>query len=359
MSIICELAPRALEAARALEPIFGRIVASDRGSLLAAADAADLIVLSAERPDNASKHIAHVATVPLLVVRDPDPFVRWSAGRAPLRAVLGWDETETTVAALDPLVAMRRHAPIDLDVVHVYFPDEAAPRYGLHATSMVDPMPALEALLARDIAHELGNVSGGGTLTVTPALGLGHVGQHVLERARDAELVVVGTHHREKLRRLSSVAERVLDGAPGSILLVPSCADAPLHRVPDFRVAVVATDGSAFANYAVPYAYRLVPEAGEVHIVRVVAGSESADDTALVDDLMALRPDVPTRTVAHVVRDNDPAHAIAVAAEQIGADVVCIAAHTHTRLARTFTSSVTDRLLATCRRPVLVLHPSE
>lgn len=369
MAIICgtsSRAPGALEVARALEPIFGPVIPIDldRGAapVLAAADrGADLVVLVAGRyPDGVVKQIAHVSAAPLLVVRDPLPFVRWNTARTPLHAVLGWDDTATTAAALDPVVAMRALAPIDVEVIHVYFPDEAAPRYGLHVTSMVEPISALESLLERDIVHQLGEVPGAGRVTVTPALGLGHIGEHLLERSRHADIIVVGTHHRGGLRRLSSVAERVLDKATASVLLVPLRAAAPSHhRAPDIRIALAATDGSAFANCAVPYAYRLVPDQGEVHLVRVVGSTEHADEAALVASLMALRPDLPTATVAHVVRGNDPAHAIAVAAEQVGADVVCIASHARTGLSRTLTRSVTDRLLHVCKRPVLVLHPTE
>jgi nucleotide-binding universal stress UspA family protein len=124
------------------------------------------------------------------------------------------------------------------------------------------------------------------------------------------------------------------------------------------QIAVVATDGSAFANHAVPYAYRLVPENGEVHLVRVVGAGEDVDDRALLDDLMTLRPRArATRTFPHVVRDRDPAHGIAIAAEQVGADVVCIASHGRAGITRAVIGSVTDRLLHVCRRPVLVVHP--
>ena len=208
---------------------------------------------------------------------------------------------------------------------------------------MVEPMPALEALLARDIEHQLGAVEGRGAVTVLPTRGLGHIGQHLLERSRHADIVVAGTHHRGGLRRLSSVAERVLDEAAASVLLVP-LRIAPCHRAPEIRIALAATDGSAFANCAVPYAYGLVPDGGEVHLVRVVDNSEHVDDGALISKLMALRPEVKTSTVAHIVRDHDPAHGIAVAAEQVGADVVCIASHPRARLARAFMGSVADRL---------------
>jgi nucleotide-binding universal stress UspA family protein len=371
MSIVCGISartPGAGEAARALQaaglgPLFTIDLdhARDAAEVLFAAAAAHraelLVVAAGPHPDDVVKHVAHRASVPLLVVRDPEPFVRWGSER-PLRAVFGWDDTATTAAALEPLVALRQHGPVDVEVVHVYFPDDTGRRYGIRVRSMVEPTSEIEALLGRDIAHQLGEVPGAGAVKITPALGLGHIGEHLLEHATTADLITVGTHHRGGLRRLSSVAERVLDDAHAAVLLVPLRADAHTLAAPDFQVAVVATDGSAFANRAIPYAYRLVPD-GEVHLVRVVENDARVDDAALKANLMALRPDSSTRTVAHVVHDRDPAHAIAVTAEQLGADVVCIASHARAGIARVLIGSVVDRLLHVCRRPVLVLHPAE
>jgi nucleotide-binding universal stress UspA family protein len=329
----------------------------------AAEQRADLLVVAGRYPGEPIGRIAHQATVPVLVVRDPAPFVRWGFQRGPLRAVFGWDDTTTTAAALAPVVAMRRAGPVDVEVVHVYFPDEAARRYGVKVASMVDPDPDLEALLHRDIAHQLGDLPGDGTIRITPALGLGHIGEHLLDRVgrAAADLVIAGTHHRHGLRRLSSVAERLLGEATTSVMLVPVRPDLHLSLAPEFRVAVVATDGSAFANCAVPYAYRLIRDGGEVHLIRVVEPGDSVDDQTLVARLLELRPEAraATRTVAHVVRDGDPAHAITVAAERVGADVVCIASHARGGIVRALIGSTTDRLLHVCRRPVLVVHPVE
>jgi nucleotide-binding universal stress UspA family protein len=364
MPIICidgalEVAD-ALAGRTSLGPV--HLVDLDHAEAAAAEQRADLIVVAAgRRPGEAVSRLAHHATVPLLVVRDPAPFVAWGHQRSPLRAVLGWDDTATTVAALGPLRALRQGGPVDVEIVHVYFPDEAARRYGTRITSLVDAAPELEGLLRRDIAHRLGVLSGRGEVTIAAARGLGHVGDHLLERAdaAHADLIVVGTHHHGGLRRLSSVAERVFADATASVLLAPLRPDATVAVAPDFQTAVVATDGSAFANCAIAYAYRLVPDHGEVHLVRVVAEGEQVDDDALVAGLLRLRPPdrVATRTVAHVVRDGDPAHAIAVAAERVGADVVCIASHVRAGIVRVVLGSVTDRLLHLCRRPVLVLHP--
>lgn len=300
--------------------------------------------------------LAAHATEPLLVVRGRDPFQAWREGRA-MRVMLGWDDTTTSASALDAVAALRRGGPIDLEIVHVYFPDEAARRYGVRVRTLVDPDPVLETLLRRDLGHQLGHFGG----RITLDRGLGRVSDHLLEHAErtGAELIVVGNHHRGGLRRLTSVAAHVLDEATVTVMLVPLQPASALDPVPAVQVVIAATDGTPSGNRAVAYAYRLAPAHGEVHLVRVVDSREKCDDGQLVDELLRMHPSdrTATRTVAHVVRDHDPVHAIATTAERVGADMVCIAAHGRTGLPRLISKSLTDRLLHVCRRPVLVLHP--
>lgn len=308
------------------------------------------------RPDADVVEFAQDLDRPLLVVRD----ARRLARQGPLRAVLGWDDTATSGAALDFVVAMRRHAPVDLEVVNVYFPDDAARRYGVKVESMVDRSPALEALLRRDLEHDVGVVPGHGDVRFTTLRALGRIADPLFEHVESvgADLIVVGTHHRAGLRRLSSVAAHVLGESSVAALLVPLRPEASLQRAPEFKTAAVATDGSAFANRAIPYAYRMIPPKGEVHLIRVVERHADIDDRALVEELERLCP--PDRhSFVHVVRDQDPAHAIATTAERVGADVVCISSHCRTGLSKLLSGSVTDRLLHVCRRPVLVVHTVE
>jgi nucleotide-binding universal stress UspA family protein len=378
MPILCGVSPRSLDAAHdaalvaavaladrtGLGPVQPLdVVAGDPADGLGrAADehGADLLVTTA---DDGVDRLAAQAIVPLLVVRDAAPFLAWAAGRAPLRVVLGWDDTSTTAAAVEVVASLRRAGPVDVEVVHVYFPDEAAGRYGLRVESLVEASPELEALLRRDITHQLGELPGDGAVTILPLRGLGRTSDHVLAHAEavGADLIVVGNHHRGGLRRLSSVATHVLAEASTSVLLVPRRPGLAVELAPPLHTVVVATDGSAFGNRAIGYAYRLVPEGGEVHLVRVVRPDDVTAHGELVDQLLRLHPSSRprTRTVAHVVRDDDPVHGIATTAERVGADVVCIASHGRTGIARLLGGSVTDRLLHVCRRPVLVVHPVE
>ncbi len=339
----------------------GDVAALTARALTARLPHADLLVTSADTPDLAD--VVRASSSPVLVVRDPDPFVAWSRGEARLRVVLGWDDTLTTAAAVEQVVALRRTAAVDVEVVHVYFPDEAGRRYGVHVDSLVEPSPRLEALLRRDIAHQLEGLAGEGELVITPLLGIGRIADVLAGHAETTgtHLLVVGDHHRSGLRRLSSVASHVVADADVSLLVAPLAGAPAVDLAPKFRVALAATDGSAFANRAIAYAFRIVPDDGEVHLVRVVAAGKPVDHETAAAALRELRPIArrDARVIAHVVRDSDAAHGIATVAEQVGADVVCVSSHARAGIARALFGSVIDRLLHVCRRPVLVIHPSE
>jgi nucleotide-binding universal stress UspA family protein len=339
----------------------GDIAALTAGALSARLTNSDLLVASTETPNLADVVRSSAASV--LIVRDPGPFVAWSRGEARLRVVLGWDDTLTTTAAVEQIVALRRAAAVDVEVVHVYFPDETGRRYGVHVDSLVDPSPEVEAMLRRDIAHQLEGLVGEGDVVITPLHGIGRIADVLMEHAETtgAHLLAVGDHHRSGLRRLSSVASNVVADARVSVLVAPLVGAPSVDLAPQFRVALAATDGSAFANRAVSYAFRIVPDDGEVHLVRVVDAGNRVDHESAVAALRALHPAArrDIRVIPHVVRDADPAHGIATVAERVGADVVCVASHARAGIARALFGSVTDRILHVCRRPVLVIHPSE
>jgi nucleotide-binding universal stress UspA family protein len=58
-----------------------------------------------------------------------------------------------------------------------------------------------------------------------------------------------------------------------------------------------------------------------------------------------------------VLSGDDTAQVIGEAAERLAADVVVIASRGRSGITRALLGSVADKLLRTCRRPVLVLRP--
>jgi len=331
----------------------------------------DLLVVAAKGHTNSplykiggtSGGIAETASVPVLVVRDSAPFVAWAAGERPLRVMIGLDESASCEPAIAQVRLLRQAGPVDVVVGHVYYADEAARRYGLRATSMVDADPELDRLLARDLERRLGELPGQGSVTFHPRPGLGRIGDHLLELADAAkvDVILVGTRQKGGLGRLSSVSALVLHDAKQSVWCVPASAQLGRRDVPRFRVAVVATDLSDFGNHAVPYGYTLLGErGGEVHLVHVRdEDHEGVDAASLERRLVALAP--PTQpgvvTRVHVVTGDDTARVIGEAAERLGADVVVIASRGRSGITRALLGSVADKLLRTCTRPVLVLRP--
>lgn len=342
-------------------------------SLVAATETegGDLLVVASKGHSNSplmklggiSEGVVVAASVPVLVVRDAAPFEAWARGERALRVMLGLDESASCEQALVLLRRLRSYGPVDVIAAHVYYADEAARRYGAKTRSMVESDPEIERLLIRDLERRVGTLEGEGEVIFRPRCGLGRIGDHLLEVA-DAEkvdLVLIGTRQKGGLRRLSSVSSLVLHDAKQSVWCVPTSAHLGRLEVPRFRVAVVATDLSDFGNQAVAYGYTLVGErGGEVYLVHVRDEDHEGSDVADIE--RRLRALVPANqqnvtTKIDVVTGDDTAQLIGEAAERLGADVVVIASRGRSGIARALLGSVADKLLRTCRRPVLVLRP--
>jgi nucleotide-binding universal stress UspA family protein len=338
-------------------------------ALLSAADTegADVVVVAAQHePPGSAPRLGAIAdavvaasAVPVLLVRAAAPLVAWARRERPLKVLLGVDDTSTCDAAINTLKRLRERSPIDVTLGTVYYADEAARHFGLHVESAVDANPEVERLLSRDLMRRFGAPIGEGTVTARPIRGLGRVGDHVIElaEAEAVDLIVLGTHQKTGLGRLGSVSSVVAHLARQSVMCVPPGTAGARADVPSIATAVVATDLSAFANRAVPYAYALVGAAGEVHIVHV--REEVPDDRAALErQLAALAPPgLGGRTRTHVLVGEDPAELVAETAARVGADVICIASHGRSGLSRALVGSVADRLLRETRLPVLVLRP--
>src|SRR5207248_2366440 len=144
--------------------------------------------------------------VPVLVLRDPAPWLEFARGERKLRVLLGIDDSVACELCIQWTLALRARGPVDVVLGAIYYPDAA-----------------IETL-----------------------------------------------------------------------------------RVPVVQSALVATDLSAFANRAVPFAYGLTPEAGDVHLVHIVKPDEEYDETEVTRALFALAPKGMSRKLsAHVVRGDD------------------------------------------------------
>ena len=333
---------------------------------LAETEAAELIIIAARSTGGSLLRLGSTAektvqrtTVPVIAVRDPAPWLAFTRGERPLRVLLGVDESAVCDLGIQWVHALRRRGPVDVVLGAIYYPDDAAQYYGLPPHALVDRDPEIEQLMSRDLLRRFGSDDGAGTITARARRGLGRIGDHVLELAREehVDAIVVGTSQKTGLGRLGSVSSVIVHDAPESVVCVPPNASVAQSSVPLLHRALVATDLSQFANRAVPYAFAMAT--GEVHLVHVLKDDDEADPAELTRQLYALTPKSAKQAVtAHVVRGDDAAVALAQTAARLGVDVVCIASHGRSGITRALVGSVADRLLRATHIPVLVLRPT-
>jgi nucleotide-binding universal stress UspA family protein len=343
------------------------VVGTPEESLLSFADTegADLVVIAASSSQTsilrlgstAEKVIAHTR-VPVIVVRDPAPWLQFARGERPLRLLLGIDDSVACDLGIQWTHALRQKANVEVVLGAVYYPDDAAEHYGVDPGTHVDRHVEVEKLILRDLVRKFGSTD----RVETRALrGLGRIGDHVIELAKEAQVdaILVGTHQKTGLGRLGSVSGVIIQDAPQSVVCVPPNANIPTLSVPRLASALVATDLSSFANRAVPFAFALTDEGGEVHIAHVVDEDAELDEADIKRQLLALAPTGMARQVsAYILRGEDAAKTIAQAAARLGADAICIASHGRSGITRALVGSVADKLLRASRKPVLVLRPA-
>src|SRR5690606_29030313 len=145
------------------------------------------------------------------------------------------------------------------------------------------------------------DLGGQGDVVFRPQLGLGRLGDHLLElaEAERVDLIVMGTHHRQGLARLSSVAAVTLHHSHSSVAIVP-LPEPDLFtskEVPCIRRVLIATDLSPLSNFAVPFGYALLGErGGEVCLLHVRSKDKNA--ASEMDLAAQLRSLVPAQGVS-------------------------------------------------------------
>ncbi len=318
-----------------------------------------------------SERLAESSRSPVLVVRDESPFAAWANGDRPLRVLLAVDWSRSCDAAIRWVKQLRASSPVDVVVGYVYasgLRGDGPDRYGLPGRHpLVERDPEAEAFLVRDLKARVGDLGGRGEVGFRLQLGLGRLGDHLLELAEveRVDLIVMGTHHRRGLARLSSVAAVTLHHSRTSVAIVPVPESELLapQEVPSIRRVLIATDLSPLSNFSIPFGYALLGErGGEVHLLHVRGKETSAtSEPDLVAQLRSLVPvrGVPVNVVTRVevVAHGRPAAAITQAAERLGVDAVCVASHGRGGLKRAVLGSVAEAVMRESRRPVFVIRP--
>ena len=192
-------------------------------------------------------------------------------------------------------------------------------------------------------------------------------------------LLALATHHEDGSAGLGlgRTAQRLLEIAPASLLLIPpSAPDAPLLR----RI-VVALDGSCRADSVLPTVVRLARnEATEVLVVHVVPEAQLTQVGPLEPEAIALRNQLMRRNeqvartylervlrhlhaggvkASSVILNGDSRESVQRIATEQSADLIVLAAHGHTGRADMPCGSVTSYLAAHAVAPMLILRDDD
>ncbi|WNG41005.1 universal stress protein [Archangium violaceum] len=313
--------------------------------------------------------LATALSVPLLVVRDVEPFEAWVAGKRPLKVMLGVDRSQPFEAARDWLRGLRRYGEVEVVAGRVYWPHEEYQRMGLaHPHVFQDVSPELRRSLEHEVRTLVSPLETQGQPPVRLRLeaGVGRIADHLVALAADekVDLLVVGSHQRRAMGKLWSVSHHALRLAKMSVVSVPVtvAARGSAVPIPELRSVLVATDFSDAANRAIPYAFSLLPNGGSVYVVTVgeapqVTESER-DLRQRLHQLMPRDADAHGRKVqVEVLAGQDVATAILQAAQRFDADVICVGTHGRTGLKTSLMGSVAKAVMSHADRPVLVVRP--
>jgi nucleotide-binding universal stress UspA family protein len=315
-----------------------------------------------------SERVAAKSRVPVLVIRDASPFESWARRECPLRIVVGVDWTQSSDAAISAVKALRQCGACDVTVAHVYYREEAAARYGLVPVDFsTEDDPRSSELLSRDLARRVGELGGTGKTLFRPTIGMGRIGDHLLRlvEAENADLLVVGTHHRHDLQRLASVSSVALHLGRTSIACVPQSVARPDAAPRAVRRVLVAAGLSS--HHVAEQAYAIAGNGGgEVHLVHIVGNDEgrenaAAADAELVARIRSLAPEWASQhgVVTHtdIVRSRDLPRAIIETAARVGADVICVGSHERAGIMRRHLGSIARTLVQHSTLPVLIVRP--
>jgi len=331
------------------------------------------------RLGSVADRLSQSSPVPLLVVRNARPLVRWVEESHPLEVVLALGPGRPTRAAVRQVQQLGKLGECRVTEVHVYDPEKEARRLGLSDFDSRDSRDRIESALARDLpGRDL--TSGMGGFLALPARGPVQETLAEFVDAQKADLLVVGSLHKGALHRRfrGSVSYGVLAAVEGNVLVVPAePQETTEHKPRQVRRVLVATDLSATGNAAAELALGLLPDGGTLVLLHVdippdlpsgmIMGyhsgvqptlGERAMKRALVEgelDKLAALGSRPIDVRIEVVEAADVPQAILETAERHSVDLVCLGTHHHGRVASALIGSVARTVARRSTRPVLLV----
>ena len=325
--------------------------------------------------------LAQQSHVPVLAVRDVEPFQLWLRGDRPLRVLVGLDFNVVSDEAWRWANALVQVGPVELVGTYVYWPPHEFYRLGLGGMrSFVNLDPDVDKVLRRELESRFAGEQDA-TVRFRLAPGMGKPSDHLLSIVAEEkpDLVVVGSHQRSAIARLweGSVSRGVLHYATTSVACVPIPMGSKPLAMPRVRTALAATDFSPVGNSAIAYAYGQVERGGRVYLIHVLEPvgrhspleprdtfempEASEAQVSATEQLRLLIPTTPdsedTGTEIVVLEAKDAADAIAQAADRLGVDVICMGTHGRSGVLQAILGSVAQAVLVKTQRPVLLVRP--
>jgi len=303
------------------------------------------------------------APCPTLVV-PPEPISRLARGKplsGPLKLTVAVDLSLASDSALGWLRALGQRLPCDLRLVHVYWPPREHELLGFGPAVAFEDEPEVVEVLSRSLrAHILAELGRDDLpLRVRPYWGGDESPLAWEAETDDADLLVVGTS-----RGRSSTAVATVRGSRVPVLCVPARpAPARKPELAPIRTVLVTTDFSPLGDAAIPEAYRLLARGGgEVVLASVVEGGAMVDTVLQDRTETALRGLVPPRVDSQAIRTRtfvtggaSAGEAIVKAIRRFNPDVVVMASHGRSGVARGVHGSVTEHVARRSPKPLLVV----
>lgn len=172
-----------------------------------------------------AERVAMASVKPVLVVRDMEPWVRWSRGKGALRVMLAFDVGTSASAALEWVRRMRRLGDMQLTICWVVNPAHENQRVGATGEGAgIELLPKCLDTLWHEFRKMVGEEAKNPTTELRLEPSLGRVDSALTQLASETkqDLLVVGSHQRHGFERFwhASVSRGVLRYAEMSVAVV-------------------------------------------------------------------------------------------------------------------------------------------
>lgn len=297
------------------------------------------------------------------------------------------DGSELAEQALPLALSIAARAGAELTLLQVVpLPDEPLPLEGvlLSVDEQLELLQANAREYLKDVVRRLQTAAPEEvrTLRVKRDTGVGEAALSIVDYATAvrADLIVMATHGRSGLSRwaLGSVTDRVLQlgEVPMIIVRPPSVAPVSFDHLPALDRIMITLDGSELAERVFPVAAELGRLFNSEFLLfraaLLPAVSYASHDMVLLQTDLSASAEAEARTYLEAVAPtleaqgfkvrtlsvaNSAAESITAVAEESDVNLIAMTTHGRSGLSRVVYGSVTDRVVRSGTRPVLVVRP--